>query len=173
MMRWSWLAIFYSISTIKHVSQAWRVPHQAFRQLALETMEERVNTFKQQGCLYTPNSVKLLLAEAFARCLKHNIQDDQLSEKELKDVEKTAQLLSSLDFLGLHRPKGQVPPMNSLMISAQNYIQNINLNHNGKQFKLAVRSEKGKITDAKFDLKGTGGSKDLIQKNSSDPVWQN
>ena len=47
------------------MSNVWKVPNQHFRNLALETMEERVGTLNKLGCDHTSESLESYLAEAF------------------------------------------------------------------------------------------------------------
>ena len=146
------------------MSRVWRVPHEAFRRLALKTLEERVSTLKKQGCNQTPGSLETLLEEAYAESLERSLQETELSPKELEEGRKTARHLGSPEFLSQHRPEGTIPPMKSIKISADVYIHALALTHEGKFIKFAVRSDHGKITDVKFDQNGTEVSAAFKQK---------
>ena len=133
------------------MSRVLNVPNQSFRDLALETMEERVGTLNKLGCNHTPESLEPYLIEAFAESLERPVQESELEREEIQVGINTANDLSSNEFLSLHHPKGEVSPMESLKISADVFIYHINLQIEDRGEDVSVRVDNGIITDLKTE----------------------
>ena len=129
------------------MSSVWRVPDQPFRNLALETMEERVGTLNKFGCDHTPEFLESHLAEAFAESLERPLHEQQLKMEEIQTGRNTASDLSSREFLSLHHPVGAVKPMKSLKISADVFIHHIHIRLEDQEADVSVRADKGIVTD--------------------------
>ena len=134
------------------MSSVWRVPDQPFRNLALETMEERVGTLDKFGCDHTPESLESHLAKAFAESLERPLHEQQLKMEEIQTGRNTASDLSSREFLSLHHPVGAVKPMKSLKISADVFIHHIHLRFEDQEVDVSVRADKGIVTDLQTDF---------------------
>ena len=133
------------------MSRVWNVPNQSFRDLALETMEERVGTINKLGCNHTPESLEPYLIEAFAESLERPVQESELEREEIQVGINMANDLSSNEFLSLHHPTGEVSPMASLKISADVFIYHIHLQIGDRGEDVSVRVDNGIITDLKTD----------------------
>ena len=133
------------------MSSVWKVPDQPFRNLALETMEERVGTLNKLGCDHTPESLESHLAEAFAESLERPLHEQQLKSEEIQAGRNTASDLSSREFLSLHKPVGTVKPMKSLKISADVFIHHIHIRLEDQESDVTVRADKGIVTDLQTD----------------------
>ncbi len=129
------------------MSSVWKVPDQPFRNLALETMEERVGTLNKLGCDHTVESLESHLAEAFAESLERPLHEKQLKMEEIQTGRNTASDLSSREFLSLHHPVGAVKPMKSLKISADVFIHHIHIRLEDQEVDVSVRADKGIVTD--------------------------
>ena len=133
------------------MSSVWKVPDQPFRNLALETMEERVGTLNKLGCDHTLESLESHLAEAFAESLERPLREQQLKSEEIQAGRNTASDLSSREFLSLHKPVGTVKPMKSLKISADVFIHHIHIRLEDQEADVTVRADKGIVTDLQTD----------------------
>ena len=134
------------------MSSVWKVPNQHFRNLALETMEERVGTLNKLGCDHTSESLETYLAEAFVESLERPINEAQFEKEEIQAGRHTASDLASLAFLSLHHPPVRsVKPMKSIKISANVYIHHIHLRFEGQEVEVSVRADKGIVTDLQSD----------------------
>ena len=133
------------------MSSVWKVPDQPFRNLALETMEERVGTLNKLGCDHTLESLESHLAEAFAESLERPLREQQLKSEEIQAGRNTASDLSSSEFLSLHHPVGKVKPMKSLKISADVFIHHIHIRLEDQESDVTVRADKGIVTDLQTD----------------------
>ena len=134
------------------MSRVWNVPNQSFRDLALETMEERVGTLNKLGCNHTPESLEPYLIEAFAESLERPVQESELEREEIQLGKNTANDLSSNEFLSLHHSNGEVSPMESLKISADVFIYHIHLQIEDRGEDVSVRVDNGIISDLKTEL---------------------
>ena len=133
------------------MSRVWKVPDQSFRDLALETMEERVGTLNKLGINNTPASLETYLVEAFSESFERPVYETQLESEEIKVGRKTANDLLSNEFLSLHHPAGEVFPMESLKISADVFINHIHLQIEDRGEDVSVRVDNGIITDLKTE----------------------
>ena len=133
------------------MSSVWKVPNQHFRNLALDTMEERVGTLNKLGCDHTSESLASLLAEAFVESLERPVHEAQYEKEEIQAGRNTASDLASREFLSLHHPVGSVKPMKSIKISADVYIHHIHLRFEGQEVDVSVRADKGIVTDLQTD----------------------
>ena len=151
------------------MSSVWKVPDKLFRNLALETMEDRVGTLKKLGCNYTPESMESYLAEAFTECLGRPVHEARLEKDEIQAGRNTGNDLASCEFLSLHHPEGDVKPMKSLKISADVFINHIHIHLEDQETEVSVRVDNGIITDLKADSpRGTNIRKLLIGTPFSD-----
>ena len=133
------------------MSRVWKVPGQPFRDLALETMEERVGTLNILDCNHTLESLESYLTEAFAESLERPVHEAQLEREEIQVGKNTAIELASNEFLSLHRPSGEVKAMKSLKISANVFIHHIHLQLEGQVEEVSVRVDNGIIADLKTE----------------------
>ena len=133
------------------MSSVWKVPDQPFRNLALETMEERVGTLNKLGCDHTLESLESHLAVAFAESLERPLREQQLKSEEIQAGRNTASDLSSREFLSLHNPVSTVKPMKSLKISADVFIHHIHIRLKDQEADVSVRADKGIVTDLQTD----------------------
>ena len=133
------------------MSSVWKVPDQPFRNLALETMEERVGTLSKLGCDHTLESLESHLAGAFAESFERPLREQQLKSEEIQAGRNTASDLSSREFLSLHNPVGTVKPMKSLKISADVFIHHIHIHLEDLEADVTVRADKGIVTDLQTD----------------------
>ena len=134
------------------MSSVWKVPNQHFRNLAQETMQERVGTLNKLGCDYTSESLETYLAEAFVESLERPVNEAQFEKEEIQAGRNTASDLASLAFLSLHHPPVRsVKPMKSIKISANVYIHHIHLRFEGQEVDVSVRADKGIVTDLQSD----------------------
>ena len=133
------------------MSSVWKVPDQPFRNLALETMEERVGTLIKFSCDHTSESLESHLAKAFAESLERPLHEQQLKREEIQAGRNTASDLSSREFLSLHNPVGTVKPMKSLKISADVFIHHIHIRLEDQESDVTVRADKGIVTDLQTD----------------------
>ncbi len=133
------------------MSRVWNVPNQSFRDLALETMEERVGTINKLGCNHTPESLEPYLIEAFTESLERPVQESELEREEIQVGINMAKDLSSNEFLSLHHPTGEVSPMESLKISADVFIRQVHLQLEDKKEEVSVRVDNGIIADLKTE----------------------
>jgi len=134
------------------MSSVWKVSDQHFRNLALETMEERVGTLNKLGCDHTLESLESHLAEAFTESFERPLREQQLKSEEIQAGRNTASDLSSRELLSLHHPVGSVKPMKSLKISADVFIHYIHFRFEGQEVDVSVRADKGIVTDLKTDF---------------------
>ena len=134
------------------MSTVWKVPDQSFRNLALETMEERVGTLNKLGCDHTLEFMESHLAEAFAESLERPLREHQLKSEENQAGRNTANDLASREFLSLHHPVGSVKPMKSLKISADVFIHHIHFRFENQEVDVSVRADKGIVTDLQTDF---------------------
>ena len=145
------------------MSRVWKVPDQPFRDMALETMEERVGTLNKLGCNHTPESLESCLTDAFTKSLERPVHEEHLEMREIEAGRSTASDLASYEFLSLHRPEGEVKPMNSLKISADVFIHQIHLKLEDHEEEISVRVDNGIISDLKTEsLRKTNLRKLLI-----------
>ena len=144
------------------MSSVWNVPNQSFRDLALETMEERVGTLYKLGCNHTPASQESYLIEAFAESLDRPVQESQLEREEIQFGKNTANDLSSNEFLSLHHSNGEVSPMESLKISADVFIYQIHLQLDDCGEDVSVRVDNGIITDLNTESPRKNNLKKLL-----------
>ena len=133
------------------MSSVWKVPDQPFRNLALETMEERVGTLNKLGCDHTLESLESHLAEAFAESLERPLHEQQIKSEEIQAGRNTASDLASREFLSLHHPVAAVKPMKSLKISADVFIHHIHILLEDQEADVSVRADKGIVTDLQTD----------------------
>ena len=134
------------------MSSVWKVPNQHFRNLALETMEERVGTLNKLGCDHTSESLESFLAEAFVESIERPIHEAQFEKAEIQAGRNTASDLASREFLSLHHPVGSEKPMKSIKISADVYIHHIHLRFECQEVDVSVRADKGIVTDLQTDF---------------------
>ena len=134
------------------MSSVWKVPDQHFRNLALDTMEERVGTLNKLGCDHTSESLETYLAEAFVESLERPFHEVHLEREEIQAGRNTAIDLASREFLSLHHPVGSVKPMKSIKISADVYIHHIHLRFECQEVDVSVRADKGIVTDLQTDF---------------------
>jgi len=134
------------------MSSVWKVPDKPFRNLAHETMEERVGTLNKLGCDHTLESLESHLAEAFAESLERPLREQQLKSEEIQAGRNTASDLASSEFLSLHHPIGSVKPMKSLKISADVFIHHIHFRLEDQVADVSVRVDKGIVTDLQTDF---------------------
>ena len=134
------------------MSSVWKVPNQHFRNLALETMEERVGTLNKLGCEHTLESLESYLAEAFVESLERPFHEAQLEREEIQAGRNKAIDLASVEFLSLHHPVGSVKPMKSIKISADVYIHNIHIGFEDQEADVSVSVDKGIVTDLQTDF---------------------
>jgi len=133
------------------MSSVWNVPNQHFRNLALETMEERVGTLKKLGCDHTSESLESYLAEAFVETLERPLHEVKFTKEEIQAGRNIATDLASREFLSRHLPMGSVKPMESIKISADVYIHHIHFRFEGQEVDVSVRADKGIVTDLQTD----------------------
>ena len=133
------------------MSRVWKVPDQTFRDLALETIEERVGTLNKLGCNHTLESLEYFLTEAFSESLERPVHKAQLEREEILAGRNTAIDLASSEFLSLHRPEGEVKPMKSLKISANVFIHHLHIQSENQGERVSVRVDNGIITDLKTE----------------------
>jgi len=134
------------------MSSVWKVPDQHFRNLALETMEERVGTLNKLGCDHTLESLESYLAEAFAESLERPLHEAQLEREEIQAGRNTASDLTSREFLSLHNPVESVKSMKSLKISADVFIHHIHFRFEDQVANVSVRADKGIVKDLQTDF---------------------
>ena len=133
------------------MSRVWKVPDQLFRDLAFETMEERVGTLKKFGCNHTLELLESYLIKAFSESLERPVHELQLERKEIQAGRITASYLASCEFLSMHHPGGEVKPMKSLKISADVFIRQVHLQLEDKKEEVSVRVDNGIIADLKTE----------------------
>ena len=144
------------------MSCVWKVSDQPFRNLALETMEERVGTLNKLGCDYTLESLESHLVEAFIESLERPIREQQLKSEEIQAGRNTASDLASSEFLSLHHPVGSAKPMKSIKISADVFIHHIHFRFEGQEVDVSVRADKGIVTDLQTDFPRKSKIRELL-----------
>lgn len=143
------------------MGRVWRVPHPAFRKLAVAALHERVTTLRRLGCHSPSATLQDGLAEAFRESMERPVESGTLSEAEWEHARQNATFLASSDFLQRHRPEGAIPPMRSLKIAAEVFIHAKIILHQGRSLECAVRAEQGNITAVQFQAAPSPGLDDL------------
>lgn len=143
------------------MGRVWRVPHPAFRKLAVAALHERVTTLRRLGCHSPSATLQDGLADTFRESMERPVESGMLSEAEWEHARQNATLLASPDFLQQHRPEGTIPPMRSLKIAAEVFIHAKTILHQGRSLEYAVRAEQGTITAVQFQEDTSPGLDDL------------
>jgi len=98
------------------MTQAWRVPSEAFRRLASDALRERVTTlWAELPRPISPDEVQWALVEEFARALNRPVEPGKLTDDEIRLSNEAARRLTSYKWLHLHANSAR--PMTALKIS--------------------------------------------------------
>ena len=66
------------------MGRVWRVPHPAFRELAVTALQERVTTLQRLGCQQSSEAIQSGLAEAFRKSMERTLEAGTLSCEEME-----------------------------------------------------------------------------------------
>jgi lipoate-protein ligase A len=118
------------------MAQVWRVPDEAFRDLAAAALRERITTIWRETGPVTTEAVMWILLDEFASALGRPIERGTPRQAETRHSQKVAERMTSADYLALHSDvfseNGRIPPMNSLKISAGVHIKWATVAENGR-----------------------------------------
>jgi lipoate-protein ligase A len=103
------------------MAEVWRVPSASFRELALETMRERITTLREYALMDLDAFQKLLLEE-FAVSFGRPIEPGELTSEEEDRSKEIAERQTSAEYLNLHSNTPSAEPMRMLKISARAWI---------------------------------------------------
>jgi lipoate-protein ligase A len=120
------------------MTRAWRVPSEAFRRLASETLRERVTTlWTELPRPVSPDEVQVMLVDEFARALNRPVEPSELTTDEMRKADEVAKRLVSYKWLSLHADGGQ--PMTALKISRGVFIRAAEAKVTGTHVRAAFR----------------------------------
>ncbi len=132
------------------MTQVWRVPTEAFRELARRAMREHVVTLRQLGQSIDGETLKGVIAEEFSHSLERPLLPGALSAAEAQGARVMGARLSSPSFLALHadRPRKKWEP---LKIAARAFIhtEDVLLEHYAVQASFYVSD--GVIQEARLE----------------------
>ncbi len=109
------------------MTNVWRTPSPAFRQLAQTALRQQITTLKERTPQISspqwakPELVTNLLIDSFAAAFARPLQPDMLTNEEMTAAQNMAEKLTSTEFLSLHKKEAS-EPMRSLKISARAFI---------------------------------------------------
>jgi lipoate-protein ligase A len=132
------------------MARVWRVPSEAFRELALAAMKERITTLRQHGN-FEMEKVRAVLLEEFEKMLGRPWRGGQLTAAEEAGARHVAARMASAEYLNLHREKGEVAPMDSLKISANIFIRAAEVRLNGRTIRASFQVDDDRIAAARFE----------------------
>ncbi len=134
------------------MTEVWRAPSPAFRQLASTALRERLTTLWRETGPVTVEAVQWLLLEEFEKALGRPIQRGTPTQAETRRSRQVAERLGSPEFLDLHsedrRVNGAVPPMSRLKIAAGVLIRAAELEVDGYRLQASFRVHEGLIAAA-------------------------
>jgi len=130
------------------MAHVWNAPSQSFRELAAQTLQEHVTTLTHLRVKVSMAAVERILIEEFARCLKRPVIAGDLTAAEETHARKLATLMTSAEYLNLHRENGGVAPMDSLKISADIFIRAAEVELNGRTIRASFCLRHGLISKA-------------------------
>lgn len=129
------------------MARAWRVPSESFRRLAVEALRERITTlWTELPRAVSPDEVRYLLIDEFARALNRPLEPGKLSEAETGKVNEVAKRLVSYKWLHLHANGAR--PMTALKISRGVFIRYAEGVIDGCTVRAAFRLRDGVIEQA-------------------------
>ncbi len=138
------------------MSRAWRVPSQAFRKMALESMHERIITLKKLRPDIDPDTLRRVYLEEVVKSFHNNISFSGLTAEEERNAEKTYRYLTSPEFLDLHASDSDGTPMADLKISAREFIHFRQMQVNGYILTGSFRVREDRIVTAHLESKPAG-----------------
>jgi lipoate-protein ligase A len=132
------------------MARAWRVPSEAFRQLAAAALRERLTTlWTELPYPASPFEVQYTLIEEFARALNRPIEEGKLTDEESQRIEAVEKRLVSHRWLNLHNNGGQ--PMTALKISRRAFIRFGRVNLAGREVQAVFRLRDNLIEEAHLE----------------------
>ncbi|MCP4361774.1 MAG: lipoate--protein ligase family protein [Chloroflexi bacterium] len=136
------------------MSQVWRVPNEAFRDLAAAALRERITTIWRETEPVTADAVIWMLLAEFAQALGRPIERGILTQAETRRSHIVAERMMSAEYLDLHRDlfsdNGRIFPMTSLKISASVYIKWAEVEWDGRRVQASFRVREGIIEEARL-----------------------
>ncbi|MBI3242578.1 MAG: lipoate--protein ligase family protein [Chloroflexi bacterium] len=127
--------------------RAWRVPSEAFRQLAADALRARLTTlWAELSYPVAPFEVQYTLIEEFARALNRSVEEGKLTDEEMRKIEAVEKRLVSYQWLNLHNNGGQ--PMSALKISRGVFIRAAEADREGSRIRAAFRLRDDVIEEA-------------------------
>ncbi len=139
------------------MAQVWRVPNEAFRNLASAALRERITTIWRETGPVTAEAVLWLLLDEFARALGRPIERGTPKQAETRHSRKVAEQLTSAEYLDLHSDafseNGHILPMKSLKISAGVHIKWVEVEQNGRTIQGCFRIRDQMIEAARLSSK--------------------
>jgi lipoate-protein ligase A len=134
------------------MTQVWRTPNDAFRELAAAALRERITTIWRQTGPVTIEAVQWMLLDEFAKALGRPIERGAPKQAETRASRQVAERMASAAYLNLHRDvfsqNGRIPPMKSLKISADVFIHADEIEQNGSVIRGSFRVRDGLIEEA-------------------------
>ncbi len=130
------------------MARVWRVPSEAFREMASRAMREHVTTLRQLGIAIEVPALEQMLIEEYARTLARPLAPGALSREELEHAQRVGERLTSRAYLSLHDERRGFRP---LKIAANVYIHAGEARSEGVQVRGSFRVEDGVITEARVE----------------------
>ena len=126
------------------MASAWRVPSEAFRQLAADALRERLTTlWAELPYPASPFEVQYTLIEEFARALNRPVAEGQLTDEETQRIKAVEKRLVSYQWLNLHNHGGR--PMTALKISRGVFIRSDRAELEEGEVRAAFQAREGMI----------------------------
>ena len=104
------------------MSRAWRVPSESFRQLASQSLRERLTTlWSELPRPISPEEIQQIMIGEFARVLNRPLEPGKLTSVEEEKIKEVGKRLKSYNWLAMHQNGAK--PMKSLKISRGVFIR--------------------------------------------------
>ena len=104
------------------MSRAWRVPSESFRQLASQSLRERLTTlWSELPRPISPEEIQQIMISEFARILNRPLEPGKLTSVEEEKIKEVGKRLKSYNWLAMHQNGAK--PMKSLKISRGVFIR--------------------------------------------------
>ncbi len=139
------------------MAQVWRVPDEAFRDLASAALRERITTIWRETGPVSAEAVLWILLDEFAQALGRPIERGTPKQAETRRSREVAERMTSAEYLDLHHDvfsdNGHISPMKSLKISTGVYIKWAEVEQNGRHIQASFRVREGIIEEARLRSK--------------------
>lgn len=132
------------------IAQAWRVPSELFRELALAAMREHITTLRKLSERIRVEDVHQILVEEFNRALKRPLELGKATQAESEHAQMLGVQLQSAEFLSLHDDgvRDETPP---LKIAAGVFIHADEIEFESIRVRGSFRVHNGYIEEARLE----------------------